>query len=561
MLCQLTVRDFALIEGLTLEFGTGFTVLTGETGAGKSLLVDAIGAALGGRLAADMVRAGAERTIIEAAFDVHGPSGAGVADWAEEGQILLGRELSTSGRSVFRLNGRMCTAATVREVASGLIDLHGQHEHQSLLNSARHAEFLDRWAGGKLLDARQQARTLHRELRETAQSLAALRANEREIAQRADLYRFQKEEIEAADPQPGEDTALEADRVLLANAERLHTASGQALQSLVRGDVAAADLLSAAQAKLEAVASLDPRLEPAAELLQTAVVAADEAARELRSYHDGVEFNPDRLEQVSDRLELLRRLKKKYGDTLEEVLACRDRVAVDLARIDRSDEEEQALVTRRDLLRAQLCDLAMRVRDGRRRAAARFDRQATAHLAELGMERTRFETRVADGEPASEERELASVLGVVEFLLSPNPGEPLRPLARTASGGELSRLMLALKSVMAAASPVPTLIFDEIDSGIGGRTGGVLGHKLAALGAAAQVLCVTHLPQIASLAGTHYHVSKTIAGSRTVVQVQRLQEGARVAELARMLGGSQATATRHAEKLLADACPQQAGVR
>jgi DNA repair protein RecN (Recombination protein N) len=553
MLTQLTIQNFALIDRLGIEFGEGFNILTGETGAGKSILIDAIAAALGARVGVEMIRSGTERALVEAAFEVAPDAAAPLADWAEDGAIILAREISRSGRSVFRLNGRMCTASTVREVAASLIDLHGQHEHQSLLATERHAEYLEGWAGGDLLAVRRRAAELFTALRETRAALAELRRSERELAQKVDLYRFQAEEIDAAALQPDEERTLEADRLLLASAEKLHAGSGAALAALAQGEPSAEDLLATAAVELGNLAGVDARLQPVAELVESAAVAAQEAARELRGYHEAVEFNPERLQQVMERLEMLRRLKRKYGDSVEEILAYRERIGSELEALEHAGRQEEDLTEQASQLAGELAGAVERVYRARVSAARRFDRLVAEQLRELGMQQTRFETQIAAGDPEALDRGLPAVLGPVEFLISPNPGEPLRPLARIASGGEISRVMLALKTVMAAASPVPTLIFDEIDAGVGGRTAEVLGRKLASLGQANQVLCITHLPQIACLAAAHFQVRKQVSGNRTVVHVSRLEEGSRVAELARMLGGAEATATRHAEQLLAQA--------
>jgi DNA repair protein RecN (Recombination protein N) len=561
MLTQLSIRNFALVEELAIEFGPGFNVLTGETGAGKSVLIDALSSALGERQSGDVVRSGTDRALIEAVFEVGAAAGAPLAEWAEEGSIILGREISATGRSVYRINGRMCTAAAVRAVAAGLLDLHGQHEHQSLLDADRHADYLDNWAGADLLAAKRRVLALHAELREVARQREALRRSERETAQRLDLYRFQMEEIDAAALTAGEEEALDASRLLLANAEKLHTATGGVMESLGQGEPCATDLLAAAAVELGAVAAIDPRLAAVAELVESAAVAAQEATRDLRAYHESVEFNPERLQQVMERLDLLRRLKRKYGETVEEILDHRRRIAVEIAGLEGAEEHDAALAASQEALARELAVVAARVWEGRRAAAVRFSGLVATHLAELAMEGTRFETGVETGDAGAWERGAAAVLGRIEFLISPNPGEPLRPLAKIVSGGELSRVMLALKSVMATASPVHCLVFDEIDVGVGGRTAAVLGRKLAALAETNQVLCITHLPPIASRAATHFHVRKRAAAGRTRVEVRRLQGDSRVAELARMLGGAEATATRHAEQLLAEAGAPRAAAR
>lgn len=554
MLAQLTIRNFALIDSLTLEFRRGFNVLTGETGAGKSILIDAITAALGERAGVDLIRTGATRASVEAVFEVGEYAIPAVQEWSEDGLVILGREISSSGRSSFRINGRLCTAATVREVAADLIDIHGQHDHQSLLNPDRHIEFLDNWAGGKVLEHRRNAQALYAELRSAHRELEELMTGERERAHRLDLYQFQVEEIDAAQVRPEEEEELQADRTRLSNAEKLYAAGTAAREALGGTEVSALDLLSAAGRELGTVATLDEAAARICELLETAITAAQEAASELRDYVETVEFNPERLEQVQERLELYRQLKRKYGDTADEILAYRDRIAADLDRLTHSEERQEELETRFRALAAQVDSEARALYQARSAAIARFEREIAAHLGDLNMAGTRFAVRLQEPAPAAEawEKGLASVLGRAEFLISANPGEPLRSLSRIASGGEMSRVMLALKTVMAGSHPV-ALIFDEIDTGVGGKTAEALGAKIAELSRSNQVLCVTHLPQIACMGNQHLRVQKQVAGERTVVDVTILDGEARVGELARMLGGSEATAAQHARELLASA--------
>jgi len=619
MLTQLRIRNFALIEEVELEFGQGFNVLTGETGAGKSILIDAINAVLGGRSGPEWLRTGADRATIEAVFELssadlpvgkalgsapdgrssNGPTSSdadqktgavsnaptnrdadlpvgaanseaeadqkigetsALADWAEDGLLILSRDLTRAGKSQCRVNGRICTAGTLREVAAELIDLHGQHEHQSLLASERHVDLLDAWAGAPVLELRRRAEAEYAAWLGVRRELEALRSNERDRARQLDLYQFQMDEIDAAQPVLGAEEELAADRLRLASAEKLYGAAANTLQSLTESTPAAVDLLAAAAREIEAAAALDPALAPISEGLQTALIAAQDAVSELRSYQEGVEFNPERLEQVQERLDLLRRLKKKYGDTIEDVLEYRKRIGGELHALTHSEErigELEAELARRA---AAMDLLAQELSTARRAAAGEFECRLVAELRDLSMEHTRFEVRieppvpVAGCPPEGGRMGVGGIpawLGRIEFLISPNPGEPVRPLARIASGGEMSRIMLALKSVMAGVSAVPTLIFDEIDVGVGGRTAEVLGEKMAALSRMAQVLCVTHLPQIAGMASRHFQVRKQVAGDRTWVEVSAIEDGQRVDELARMLGGKEETATRHARELLA----------
>jgi DNA repair protein RecN (Recombination protein N) len=552
MLAQLTIRNFALIDSVTLEFERGFNVLTGETGAGKSILIDAITAALGARGGGELVRTGADRASIEAVFEVGDYSLPAVREWAEDGLVILAREISAAGRSSFRINGRMCTASTAREVAADLIDIHGQHDHQSLLHPDRHVEFLDAWAGKEIGALRRRVQELYAEMRSARKELESLLTGERERAHQLDLYRFQLEEIDAAKLTAGEDDELTGDRSRLANAEKLLAAASAARAALDGAEVSAVDLLGAAARDLETIAALDEQAGPIGDLLETAVTAAQEAATELRSYQDGIEFNPERLEQVQERLELYRALKKKYGDTVEEILAYRETIAESLDRLSHSEERREELEQRFASLAAELDGAAAALFRARSKEAERFQELIARHLADLNMAGTRFAAELQPPSPAAEawDRGLPAVIGRAEFLISANPGEPLRPLARIASGGEMSRVMLALKTVMAGSHPI-ALIFDEIDAGVGGKAAEALGAKMAELSLSNQVLCVTHLPQIASMASRHLQVRKEAAGERTVVHVRSLEGEARVGELARMLGGSEATAAQHARELLA----------
>ena len=552
MLAQLTIRNFALIDALTLEFGPGFNVLTGETGAGKSILIDAITAALGERAGADLIRQGSDRASVEAVFEVGEYSLPAVLEWSEDGVVILGREISGSGRTTCRINGRMSTASTARQVAEDLIDIHGQHDHQSLLSPDRHVEFLDAWAGKEVGALRRRVSELYGELRSARKELDALLTGERERAQQLDLFQFQADEIDAASISPGEEEELTADRTRLANAEKLFASGAAAREALDGSETSAADLLAGAARELDAAVALDEEAGPIRELLETAITAAQEAASELRAYLEGIEFNPERLEQIQERLDLYRNLKRKYGDTAEEILAYRARLESDLDRITHSEERREELEARCAQLARETDAAAAELFRAREAEAKRFQEVIAAHLADLNMAGTRFAVELQAPAPAAEawDKGLSTIMGRAEFLISANAGEPLRPLARIASGGEMSRVMLALKTAMAGSHPV-ALIFDEIDTGVGGKTAEALGAKMAELSRSNQVLCVTHLPQIASMADRHFRVRKEVVGDRTVVDVTPLEGEARVGELARMLGGSEATAAQHARELLA----------
>ncbi|MCK4314310.1 MAG: DNA repair protein RecN [Anaerolineae bacterium] len=601
MLTELRIRDFAIIDELQLHFAPGFSALTGETGAGKSIIVDAVELVLGGRADATSVRAGADRAIIEAVFRLE-PGQRTAIDLVLEreglegddpGLLLLGREVRLSGRNVCRVNGRAVTLALLRQVAEGLVDIHGQSEHLSLLRVREHVNLLDRYA--ELWPLRVRVAELAGRVREIRRELADLVLREQELAHRADLLQFQIGEIGAAALQFGEEKELLEERLRLTHAEQLTALVSEALCTLEEGEgqaVAALDLLGAAQRALEGLARVDPALEPRLRAAESLNYQVEELVRGLRDYQEQIEHNPQRLQEVEERLTLIRRLERKYGTTIPAVLTYAEKAAQELDTITHSEERVAELQADEERLLAELGELAAELSLRRREAAERLAAGIEDELGDLRMEGARFgvdfrlredpegvpvdEWRMANGEWRMANGELLSAIsnlqsarvafdssGIdrVEFLVSPNPGEPLKPLVKIASGGETSRLMLALKTVLSRADETPTLIFDEIDQGIGGRIGATVGEKLWGLAAGMgpgglhhHVMCVTHLPQLAGFGDVHFrvekHVEKTGAGERTVARVRQLQGGARVEELAQMLGASGEAAYRSAEEIL-----------
>lgn len=557
MLVELHVTNFALIDHLDLTFGSGLNILTGETGAGKSIIIDALGLALGGRAGADLVRTGAAKATVEAVFDLtHAPdevrrrmAEAGLDGEDEEDTLLVTRELARAGgKSQCRVNGRLMPVAVLKEIAEGLVDVHGQHEHQSLLAADRHVDILDNWGGKDALSLRQSVASLLGETNALKREREQLRTDARERARMLDLYRFQQEELASADLQPGEEEELTADRSRLSNSEKLSAAAGDAYATLSGAErgAGALDALNAALAAVEHVAALDENLSPLAETLQSAVSFAEDAARELRVYQESVEFNPERLEEIETRLDLLRTLKRKYGETLEEIIAYSAELTGKLDALENSEAREEELTLAIAKAEDKLNAAAARLTRARRKASENFAAGIARELADLGMAATQFEVSI--------EAQTVTSKGAdrVEFLLSPNPGEPLRPLAKIASGGEMSRIMLAMKSVLARTGAIPTMIFDEIDVGVGGRTAQTIGDKLEALAQGAQIMCITHLPQIASRAGAHFFIEKQVHEGRTTVSVAPLDSEGRIEEIARMLGGSRRSeaVVQHAREML-----------
>ena len=560
MLVELHVTNFALIDHLDLSFGAGLNILTGETGAGKSIIIDALGLALGERAGHDLVRTGAGKATVEAVFDLtNAPNetrqklvdaGLSGEDESEDGDTLfVTRELAKNGgKSSCRINGRLMPVAMLKEIAEGLVDVHGQHEHQSLLAADRHIDILDNWGGKDALALRQRVANLSGEANRLKREREKLRTDARERARMLDLYRFQQEEIVGASLKADEEDELTADRTRLANSEKLSAAATDAYATLSgaeRGS-GALDALNAALAAVEHAAGLDENLAPLIETLQSAVVYAEDAARGLRVYQETVEFNPERLEEIETRLDLIRTLKRKYGETLGEIITYGADLTAKLNDLENSEAREEELTREIANSESELASAAGKLTTLRKKAAVKFAAGITRELTDLGMSATKFEVAI---EPQAVSSKGADK---IEFLLSPNPGEPLRPLAKIASGGEMSRIMLAMKSVLAKSGTIPTMIFDEIDVGVGGRTAQTIGDKLEALAKDAQILCITHLPQIASRAATHFYIEKRVQDGRTTVSVAPLDSEGRIDEIARMLGGSRRSeaVVQHAREML-----------
>lgn len=555
MLRELTIRNVAVIDELTVTFVPGLNVLTGETGAGKSILIDALQLVLGARSSEELLRSGAEEATVEAAFDA-GP-GRQVGDLleaegiaAEPGEFLiLRRQLFRDGRTKAYANGRLTSAATLRALAECLVDIHGQHPGQLLLDPRRHRELLDAYAGvGE--DARAY-RDRFGQWQAVRREREVLLSAERERAQRQDLLEFQRREIEAARLEVGEEETLSAEHAILCNHERLFSAVEQAYRALEESDGAILEGLPAVAARVREAAAIDQRLRDVLEALEAGGVQLREAARGLRDYRGRIEFDQGRLDTIDGRLHEVGKLKRKYGASVGEVLDHLERVRKELASLERSEARLGELDLALTEIQRDLAGRAERLSGVRRRAAPRLQEAILAEIRELGMSRAAFEVRVTPVPPGE------AALGPhgideVEFLISPNPGEPPKPLHKIASGGELSRTMLAIRVILAAADQTPSLVFDEVDAGIGGTTAEIVGRKLAAASRQHQVLCVTHVPQIACFADQHVAVSKRTLRDRTQTTVQILSGSERAQEIARMLGGPSRSATplQHATELL-----------
>lgn len=535
MLRYLRIRSLAVIESVEVEFEPGFNVLSGETGAGKSILVEAVGLLLGGRASPDLVRTGEPMATIEAMFDA--PPAFAAA--AHSGELILRREITAQGRSRSFINGALATAGALRELSEKLVELHGQHEHQALLDPLTHLPLLDEFADLEDLGAR--VAVLWTGLRTLREQIERSRMDDREKAARLDLIAFQLGEIEKAAPVAGEDDELAATRQVLASAERVLSLCEESYNALYENEQAVLSGLGGVWKRVGELAAIDPRFQPYVDARDGIKGQLEDLAFFLRDYSQGIDASPARLQQVEDRLALLERLKRKHGPTLQDVMDKGETLARERALLrgagERVDDLERELATATTRFLAAARELSTK----RRAAARHFSGHLEALLAELAMARTRFEVRFLEGElPAGQWSERG--VDQAEFYVSPNPGEDLRPLARIVSGGELSRIMLALKTLAAGDDRGKTLIFDEVDAGVGGRVADVVGGRLRALSQRFQVLCITHLPQIAAHATTQFRIEKLVRGSRTMTSVEPLTAEGRVVEVARMMGGTALTA-------------------
>jgi DNA repair protein RecN (Recombination protein N) len=550
VLRDLRIRDFAVIDELSIELGPGLTVLSGETGTGKSIVVEALSLLLGGRASADYIRAGAERARIEGRFEVDGNAAiiercetAGIE--IDDGWLVLRRELQREGRHRVWVNESPSTTSLVRELGERLLDLHGQHDHQRLLRRPEQRRILDAFGDASALAA--DVALEHRGLRELEERIGEIERKASEGRERADYLRFKAEEIAAAEIDPEEETQLDREARRLNHSEELLAAAGELYAGVYEGEGSVVDRLGELSRPLAELTRIDPDGAVFEDLHETALRALEELGRLLGEYRAGVEHDPNRLERVRERLDDLYRLKRKYGRSLSEVIAAGEAARAELSAIEGSDEEIERLGRERSDRAVRLEEKAGQLSKARRAAAARLEESVVRSLPELGLEGGRFVVHLEaldEVMPSGRER--------IEFRVSLNPGFDPAPLSRVASGGEMSRLMLALKTALVEVDEVPILIFDEIDAGIGGEVAHRVAERLARVSSSHQVLVVTHLAQIAARAGSHLSVDKLTNGSRPQTRVRPLAGAERVRELARMLGGdpeSEASRT-HAEELL-----------
>jgi len=573
MLQELDIRNYALINRLELNFLPGLNILTGETGAGKSIIIGAVGLVLGERTSADVIRTGAGSALVRCAFHIPGDSQVNeiihevhLKNEEEDDMLLLSRELSATGRSKCRINDLSSTISILREVGDHLIDIHGQHEHQTLFRQKEHLDILDNFGG--LRSQRQKVTDAHTRLQKLQVEYSRLIKDRDEKLHQKDLLEFQLKELGDAELEDGEEEKLTRERQILNNAELIFEMANSIYERLYSSEepafLSVLDVLKSIRSDLVKLLEIDSQLEEIQSRFETSMYELEDIAEHMRDYRDRAEFDPQRLVEVESRLDLIHKLKRKYElNSIAEVLSYRDDVARQLEELSLSSAKMDDMKSDIQKAISRARELALQLSKQRRSHAKRLKSLVEKELYSLGMEKTIFEAPVIQNEAENgiieddgkQFRLDPNGIDSIEFLLSPNVGEELRPLAKIASGGEISRIMLAIKTVLAQTDGVSTMIFDEIDAGIGGRIAEVVGRKLKELAKDRQVICITHLPQIASLADCHCRVEKKVLNGRTVVEVHRLNDEERVAEIARMLAGEKITdvTITHAREMIEQA--------
>ncbi|MEY4480038.1 MAG: hypothetical protein RLZZ267_716 [Bacillota bacterium] len=553
MLLSLTIHNLAVIETATVHFERGFHVLTGETGAGKSMIIDALSLIAGGRGSQDMIRNGADKAVVECLFDpptehpvwtVFDQLG---IEHEPDDHIVIRRELNTAGKSIARINQQLVNISTLKQVGEWLINIHGQHEHQSLLKTEHHIELLDSFAKQELEPVLQQYRKSFQAHKVLKKKLDELKQQSQQKLQMIDIHRFQLDEIDSAKLIASEDVKLEEDRVRLANAEKLFQSVNESYEAIYDNQAALARLNKATSA-LRTIEQFDEiTLKPLLEQLQSAFYQVEDVAFQLRDYRDNIEFNPQLLDKIEKRLDLIHGLKRKYGESVDVIIARGEEIRSQLVLFDDFDGALERMESEVTALFNESMQAATQLTEIRKSYADQLAKEIVHQLKDLQMEKTTFEVKVESTNQLD-----ANGRDDVEFLFSANPGEPLKSLSKIASGGELSRVMLAMKTIFAKLEQIPVLVFDEVDTGVSGRAAQAIAEKLAWIATSCQVFSITHLPQVACMADVHFLISKSMESNRTFTQVTSLREQARTTELARMLGGVEVTdkTLSHAEEML-----------
>lgn len=569
MLRELYIRNFALIDELQIQLQPGLNILTGETGAGKSIIIDALDLLLGGRASANFIRTGQKQAFIQATFDLGKKSYLNnllteMGLKTDPEQIILSREITTSGNNRLRINGQFATRNMVKDLSQYLLDIHGQNEHQTLLKRHEHLRLLDEYGGEENEKLIKETQKYYFALKDLQQEMKTLQQNEHEKNQRLELLNYQIAEIDQAKLEIGEEEALIARRKILINAEKLFQ-NTSIVDQLLAGDgfeaSGALEIVGQLLKKLEEMQQIDANLETIRLMIESAYYQLEEASFSVGSYANQLEFDQDELMEIEERLSLLSQLKRKYGQNIKEIISYREEIARELSSLTQSEERLEALAVELVEIKKQYLQTAINLSERRKAVGLRFAWKVMREMGELSMPNAKFVVRQEwqEAGPNTEGIEIADLryhygaegLDQTEFLITPNPGEPLKPLIKIASGGEISRIMLAIMCVTLGLGQVDAVIFDEVDSGVGGEAAQKVAEKLALIAKDKQVICITHLPQIAAMADTQYHIYKEIRDQRTYSNVRRLDEEQRIEELARMYGGTEvASAKEHASAML-----------
>lgn len=552
----MTIKNFAIIESLSLTFQEGMTVLTGETGAGKSIIIDALGLLVGGRGSADFIRHGEERLELQGLFALAEDNLACRNALIENGidasddMVVLERSLFRSGKNSCRINGKLVTTVLLRQIGSKLIDIHSQHEHQELMNEEFHLSLLDRFASDKIKPALTKYQTNFKEYQTIEKEWQNWTKNERELAQRLDMLRFQQQEIENADLQAGEEDRLFEQKNILANFEKLNE-NLQGAYAAIQGEPGGLEFVGEAMRQMETAASIHTDYKAVSEAISSSYYMLEDSMSQIRQSLDQLEFQPEELNQIESRLNDLNQLKRKYGKTIEDIIQYEQEISSEMEKLTDSESHVGHLETKLATLKTELTKQAATLTDIRKKAAVTLEKQIKQELNQLYMEKAIFSVRFEANKMELTELGQDSVV----FYMSTNPGEPLKPLAKIASGGELSRMMLALKTIFSRHQGITSIIFDEVDTGVSGRVGQAIAEKIYAVSVGSQVLCISHLPQVAAMANHHYYITKKVQNKRTTTSVTVLKGVEKVEEISRMIAGIEVTelTKQHAKEMIEQA--------
>ncbi|EDN7006258.1 DNA repair protein RecN [Listeria monocytogenes] len=556
MLQEMTIKNFAIIESLSLTFQEGMTVLTGETGAGKSIIIDALGLLVGGRGSADFIRHGEERLELQGLFALAEDNLACRNALIENGidasddMVVLERSLFRSGKNSCRINGKLVTTVLLRQIGSKLIDIHSQHEHQELMNEEFHLSLLDRFASDKIKPALTKYQTNFKEYQTIEKEWQNWTKNERELAQRLDMLRFQQQEIENANLQAGEEDRLLEQKNILANFEKLNE-NLQGAYAAIQGEPGGLEFVGEAMRQMETAASIHTDYKAVSEAISSSYYMLEDSMSQIRQSLDHLEFQPEELNQIESRLNDLNQLKRKYGKTIEDIIQYEQEISSEMEKLTDSESHVGHLETKLATLKTELTKQAATLTDIRKKAAVTLEKQIKQELNQLYMEKAIFSVHFEANKMELTELGQDSVV----FYMSTNPGEPLKPLAKIASGGELSRMMLALKTIFSRHQGITSIIFDEVDTGVSGRVGQAIAEKIYAVSVGSQVLCISHLPQVAAMANHHYYITKKVQNKRTTTSVTVLKGVEKVEEISRMIAGIEVTelTKQHAKEMIEQA--------